>query len=383
MSALILWYAEPGVAMRAVLGVTLLERAVRTAQRAGLTRISVRLPDAEAEAARAFLSSSAVTADWHVFPDAARPTSAMTDGPTILIRGDRVFLPAALTALGDGEGELVHEGARSGVMRSRGLAGADLDALAPAPIEAPRTWAAVGASAADAERLLIKSLTKAADGVISRNINRKISGAITRRLAPLPVHPNLVTLVVAIIGVASGPIAAHGSYAAIALGGFLYYFSAILDGVDGEISRLKFLSSKLGAWLDTITDDVVCAAYLIGLYAGLATRAGHWHWVGWSTVGAFLATVLPRYYLMVAAVGAGDHQQIAAARKAGEKGWFGKAVDVAAETVFRTDFLPWFAFMTALLAVPEFFGYAFAVGALMAVVETGYTVKKVLAAREG
>ena len=381
MRRLIVWYAEPGQAGRMVCGLSQIKRAVLTAQKAELESVAIRVPGADSDVVRAELNDRRITIPWSLFPDTPVIDAGLApDGSSLgLVLGDRVFLKDALTDLAAAPiGSQL--GQDSGLFHlSPALAqGHAPTALSTTTHPATKRWITLGDDVYAAETLLIRSLTKDADGIISRNINRKISGAVTRRLAPKKIHPNQVTAIVAIIGIAAWPAAATGSYFGIALGGFLYYLSAILDGVDGELSRLKYLGSPLGAWLDTVTDDVVCASFLIGLYTGLGTRSAHWTWIGGITVAAFLLTVLPRYYLMIISGSGGDHQQIAAASAAdtGEKTAFNKLVDLLAKTVFRTDFLPWFAFVTAALAIPGFFGWAFAIGSVLAMIETGFTVVK-------
>ena len=59
--------------------------------------------------------------------------------------------------------------------------------------------------------------------------------------------------------------------------------ASILDGVDGEIARVKFLGSKSGQWMDTICDDTTNAVYIAGVTIGV-WRATGWQWFLW--VGA-------------------------------------------------------------------------------------------------
>ena len=227
------------------------------------------------------------------------------------------------------------------------------------------------ASAGVAKNALMKSLVKQADGVISRYLNRRISTFISRRLAPLPVTPNMVTSVVFLIGVLSGPLAYLGTPLGFALGGFCYWFSAVLDGCDGELSRLKYLGSPLGAWLDTVVDDVVCLSYISGMYLSLARTADHpyWGWTGIAAVSFFLLTILPRYYVMAVRSGSGDYQKLAKETRAETPGIVSRILLGLRDFVFRTDFLPFAGMTTAVLGVPEVFAAPFAVGALASAVD--------------
>ncbi|NLM21198.1 MAG: NTP transferase domain-containing protein [Peptococcaceae bacterium] len=99
--------------------------------------------------------------------------------------------------------------------------------------------------------LLLRSLIPAKDGFISRVINRKFSIRITKLLASTKITPNQITVVSFLIAMAS---AISFAFLSPLLGGLLAQLSSILDGVDGEIARLKFLKSKYGEIFDSILD---------------------------------------------------------------------------------------------------------------------------------
>ncbi len=231
-------------------------------------------------------------------------------------------------------------------------------------------------SARQAERTLIRSLHKTADGVISRNLNRRISTAISRRLAPLPIRPNHITAVVLLIGLASGPLASAGTYMGFAAGAFCYWLSAVLDGCDGEIARLKFMGTRLGAWLDTVVDDVVGLSYVAGMFVGLSARASHpyWTWIGVWAIGFYLLTLLPRYYIMASRSGSGDYQKLAARTRPEPRHGVGRAVLWMRDVVFRTDFMPFAALVTALLGVVQAFAVPFALGSVASCIDSFSTL---------
>lgn len=115
-----------------------------------------------------------------------------------------------------------------------------------------------------AKRLLRRSLTKESDGPISRYLNRPISSRISMALAHLPIHPDAVSLVAFLVGLA----AAWALWAGRGLlGAALATASSILDGVDGEIARLQVRTSPGGALLDGVLDRLADAAMLAGLGA--------------------------------------------------------------------------------------------------------------------
>jgi phosphatidylglycerophosphate synthase len=119
------------------------------------------------------------------------------------------------------------------------------------------------ASAARAESLLLTSLIKPTDGVISRAINRRISLRITRALLDTALTPNQMTWVAALFGALAIALVAWGGAGWLVAGALLLQVQSILDGCDGEISRLKYIRSRLGEWLDQVLDDVVNLGYFL------------------------------------------------------------------------------------------------------------------------
>jgi CDP-L-myo-inositol myo-inositolphosphotransferase len=80
--------------------------------------------------------------------------------------------------------------------------------------------------------------------------------------------------------VAAFAIAVLGAFA-IARGapiaGFLLVnLSSIIDGVDGELARLRFQFSTTGQWLDTIADDLGNVAYASGTALYLHAAGSAW-----------------------------------------------------------------------------------------------------------
>ena len=129
-----------------------------------------------------------------------------------------------------------------------------------------------------AERLLLKTLFKPTDGIISRKLNRHVSLQVTRLLLKSPVTPNQMTVVAALFGFAAIALVAVRGTPALIPGALLLQVQSILDGCDGEISRLKYLRSRLGEWLDQVFDDVVNVGYfaVVGyaLYRAGSVTAG-------------------------------------------------------------------------------------------------------------
>lgn len=122
-----------------------------------------------------------------------------------------------------------------------------------------------------ARRMLLSSLRKRVDGLISRTINRPISIALSSLLAKTPITPNMLSFVTFLTAMASAAAMASTQFV---VGGLLLQFSSILDGCDGEVARLKYQSSRLGAWLDTILDDISTVVFAFGMGYGLYSHFG-------------------------------------------------------------------------------------------------------------
>jgi 1L-myo-inositol 1-phosphate cytidylyltransferase / CDP-L-myo-inositol myo-inositolphosphotransferase len=144
------------------------------------------------------------------------------------------------------------------------------------------------ASSRAAEWAVLRRMNKSFEGPIDALVNWRFSMRITRALArgPMTVTPNHVTLLAIAIGITAAALVLRGGYLFVALGGVLLELNSILDSVDGELARFRFQYSKLGQWLDNLSDDIVDNLFIAacGLHLG-----GAWAWIG---VGAALGRVL-------------------------------------------------------------------------------------------
>ncbi len=131
------------------------------------------------------------------------------------------------------------------------------------------------------------------DGVVSRYLNRPLSRPAARLLAPTPVTPNAVTVFTLILAIATGGMVAIGWNIA---GGVLIQAVSVIDGVDGELARLKGLSTRFGAVLDAVTDRYADAIMLAGMtvYAVRFEDWAHAEFVGMLALAASLTVSYSR-----------------------------------------------------------------------------------------
>lgn len=119
------------------------------------------------------------------------------------------------------------------------------------------------------KKRLLKNLTKPADGWVSRNINRRFSKRVSSLLAYTPVTPTIFTALNGLVAFAPIYFMYQGGYRNWLIGAALYQLASILDGVDGELARLKMQHSRFGQWLDTFIDFTSGVALLLALALGV------------------------------------------------------------------------------------------------------------------
>jgi phosphatidylglycerophosphate synthase len=177
-----------------------------------------------------------------------------------------------------------------------------------------------------AERRLYAALRKPVDGPVSRWLNRYLSLAVTRRLVDTDVTPNQMTLVATVIGLCGvAVLVASPTWTGVAAGAALVQVQSILDGCDGEIARLKFQASPIGAWLDNVLDDVLNALYGYALGAASAVLLGE---PLWRSLGLFAMLAFSVHYAVV-------YAQLVTVHQTGDpfafRWWFQKSADLGRE----------------------------------------------------
>lgn len=170
----------------------------------------------------------------------------------------------------------------------------------------------------EAEDLLLASLIKATDGLISRAINRKVSLRVTRSLLETSLTPNQMTVIAGAFGFAAILAVAWGGAAWFVPGAVLLQAQSILDGCDGEISRLKYIRSRLGEWLDQVLDDLVNLGFFVATGWAL-------HLAGWgpaltlTVVGTVLHLIYQVALYAALLVSGGGSGSVASIRWRGQK----------------------------------------------------------------
>jgi phosphatidylglycerophosphate synthase len=171
--------------------------------------------------------------------------------------------------------------------------------------------AATPAERRAAARMLLQILVKPEDSPISKYIYRPVSRPLTRLLVGTPVTPNQISLAVLALGALGCWLVAQPGPRALAIGSGLVLLAGFIDGCDGELARLRLTTSKLGAWLDTIVDELTTGMYLAAIGYHAAQALPDQRWIAPSVVAGlacYAAGVYCIYFYLVVVSKTGNSQ---------------------------------------------------------------------------
>jgi len=151
-------------------------------------------------------------------------------------------------------------------------------------------------SSVEAEWGLLKFLQFRPGGIVAKYLNRPFSIRITRRILKYKfVTPNFVTVIDFFIGLIGLSLFLVPNYFAAVAGAIILHFNSIVDGIDGEIARLRHESSKFGANLDSFSDETLGALLYVAIgYHLMITGNSEWFFV----VGIFTGAVSYTYAMV-------------------------------------------------------------------------------------
>jgi phosphatidylglycerophosphate synthase len=293
--------AAPDRADNAVFGRPLLERLMINCERAGVKRFVVAAPrDQYPQVARAMGrfkdrdSVLIVESLGDVLKNqAARELGIDPLSPCVSFSGNLVFAKSHLARILDAHaadpksvhraastdhdqgGEIV-TGPIGAILKSGGIS-TSTDVPAPAASLLPFALNGRPEDREEAELRLAKSIREESahkDAPMARWVDRRISWRISYWLAThTQATPNMVTVANTVFGLATACMFAVPNYWVRLFAAIFFLISITIDGVDGELARLKMVESDFGGALDVITDNVVHAAVFVGLLVG-CYRAG-------------------------------------------------------------------------------------------------------------
>lgn len=127
------------------------------------------------------------------------------------------------------------------------------------------------------QNILTKSLRKPlgrdADGLVAYAINRPCSLQISKRIANSKITPNMVTGFGLILGIGAAGLMYTAIPALMVTGVILWQISSMVDGIDGELARMRMSPSHKGEWFDTVADDVTNIVFMFGLGHAMAIHS--------------------------------------------------------------------------------------------------------------
>jgi len=148
-----------------------------------------------------------------------------------------------------------------------------------------------------AEIKRIYKATEKEDPILVYYFYRKISFPISSKvLLHMPVTPNYVTMLSLFIGILAALFISLSRYPFLIWASILIHLIIVSDCADGEVARLKNMTSKFGEWLDHNTDVLK----FLALYFGLAI--GYYHQSGNVDAFVFLSLLVASRFLLNIAV---------------------------------------------------------------------------------
>ncbi len=252
--------ARPGAADVRAGGLSVLERQIWTLARAGFSRVEVSGVEPSWE--RRLRLPLEVEIAW---------TPRPADAGAARVSGDFLIRPAFLAEF---------------LRRADAANLADADGLKAVSLSGARQT--VRAKAGDLFSLGQKTeprrirawlrgcAVKPQDGFMARHFDRHLSWAVSSLLMETSVTPNMMSLASLAVGLAGALLFLSPERAVELAGAFLVLFHSMIDGCDGELARVRFQESRLGAKLDFWGDNAVHAALFCCLGVELSRMSGAW-----------------------------------------------------------------------------------------------------------
>ena len=240
----------------ALMGLTLIDRMVLAAKRAGFTDIAVLVDVDGSIPVRLGLNKAS--------------------GTELLTEPDNIS-ENAVTAPAHYLGEV------SWLSALRSGDGPPTDIDAPLVLTGPKDFKV-------AEDRLLSRLSKETDGFMSRKFARPISLFLSRRLAPMGITPNQMTFVCMLIGLIGAPFFLSADPLIQVIGGLLFVAHSVTDGCDGELARLTYTESRFGGLFDFASDNLVHVCVFACMAWGWHINTGS-SWPLYFGIGALVGTI--------------------------------------------------------------------------------------------
>ncbi len=278
---------HPALMLQRVGGLSVIERQLWTLSRAGIEKVWVGAPRPAANlrlppGLEILWSDSAAAAEF----GCEAPYVSFSGDYFLRVETARYVAAAAYperVALADESGEVVLEAVPRRDERGSQPHRQQLPAGSCVRLQLP-------AASAPALRWLLSLGVKPQDGFMARNFDRYISRAVSRSLLDTAVTPNMMTVASSFIGLVGAAFFLAPTHAMRLTGALLVWLHSVLDGCDGELARIRFQESPLGADIDFWGDNLVHVALFACIAVGFY-RADRDVWPVIAAIGAIIGTL--------------------------------------------------------------------------------------------
>ena len=142
-----------------------------------------------------------------------------------------------------------------------------------------------GLSAAQAEDALWDTMGSPTDGLVDTHFNRPLGRPFSRLLIHTRISPNLVSIFGTLLGVFAAYCFTLGLPQWMILGAVLLQLSAVAGCIDGDLARMGFKETAIGKWIEFGGNQMVRLCLFAGLGVGvykLNDNSGPALWLGLS-----------------------------------------------------------------------------------------------------
>jgi phosphatidylglycerophosphate synthase len=281
----------PARADNIIFGRPLLERLMLICQRAGVKRFFIKSGDHDDRGLRDSLGSFRENPEVNFVGSFIQVLEQLpADAPCIALNGNLVLAVSQLREL------LAFHAVRPGeVVRLESTDAERGGSLAAGPLELllnscgalpshlrpsgqlPYALDGQAMDVREAEVRLAREVRRESadkDALMARWVDRRLSWRISLRLARTAITPNQVTLGNTALGLLSAWMFSFPAHWPRLIAALMFLVSVTLDGVDGELARLKMTESPWGARLDVMTDNLVHVAIFAGIMTGCYRASG-------------------------------------------------------------------------------------------------------------
>jgi phosphatidylglycerophosphate synthase len=281
----------PARAGNMIFGLSLLERLMLICQRAGVKRFFIKADDAERSGLRASMGSFRDDPEVNFVGSLVQVLEHLpADAPCIAFKGNLVLAASQLRGLLASQAARPDEVVKiesTDIARRGSVAAGPLGRLVESSGGSPSQLKPSGqlpfaldgqpADVEEAELRLARELRRESadtDALMARWVDRRVSWRISYRLARTAITPNQVTLANTALGLLSAWLFSFVGYWPHVIAALMFLVSVTIDGVDGELARLKMVESPWGARLDVLTDNLVHVAIFAGIMTGCYRASG-------------------------------------------------------------------------------------------------------------